>query len=179
MTEVSDEYLRILNGSKALLDKLLSGKTRRRQEALIKEHFPDTQTTDDIAEPYTVELKELRKDFDEFRRELKGNKLDDRLSADIQTLKSQDWTDEGIDKLKKLMLEREIPNIMDAAAVWEKRNPPAPQQPSIMAPTDWGFGRKTDDADITALFNDEDAWAEQEARKVCAEETIKKGQIIT
>ena len=29
--------------------------------------------------------------------------------------KDRDWTDEGIEKLKKLMVDREIPSIVDAA----------------------------------------------------------------
>src|SRR6516162_8542471 len=123
MVDVPEETLRVLNGSKALLDKLLSGKTRSRQEALIKEHYPETQTTADIAEPYVAEIKDLKKSFEDFKNEIKGNKLDDRLNTEIAELKSQDWTDEGIDKLKKLMIDREIPSIKDAAAVWEKRNP--------------------------------------------------------
>lgn len=179
MPEISDEQLRVLNGSKALLDKLLTGKTRRRQEQLIKEHFPDAQTTDDIAEPYTAEVKELKKAFEDFKTEFKGKTLDDRLEREIAQLKEQDWTDDGIEKLKKLMIEREIPSIIDAAAVWDRRNPPKPQEPSIMAPNDWGFGRKTDDEDTKLLWNDEDAWAEKEARRVWAEEAAKKGQIIT
>jgi len=183
MAEISEEQLRILQGSKALLDKLLvSSKTRRQTEALIKEHFPDTQTSDDFAEPYVAEVRGLRKDLDEFKKELKGNKLDDRLAADIVHLKTDsggNWTDDGIEKLKKLMIEREIPSILDAAAVWDKRNPPKPQEPSIMAPSDWGFGRKTEDKDLKLLWEDEDAWADQEARRVWAEEEAKKGQIIT
>jgi hypothetical protein len=48
-----------------------------------------------------------------------------------------------------------------------------------MQPSDWGFGRKTEDANTKLLWEDEDAWAEQEARRVWAEETAKKGQIVT
>jgi len=181
MPELSDEELRVLQGSKKLLDKMLgSPKTKRATEKLIKEHFPETQITDDIVEPVEKELQELRKDFKEFRDSLKGKELDSKLEKGVEYLKTErDFTDEGIEKLKKLMIEREIPSILDAAAVWEKRNPPKPQEPSIMAPTDWGFGRKTDDPDVKLLFEDEDAWAEKEARRAWAEETAKKGQIVT
>lgn len=180
MAEIDDNQLKLLNGSKALLDKLLSSpKTRRSTEKLIKEHYPETVISDDLAEPYLAEVKGLRKDFEDFRKDLQGNKLDERLANEIAELRDQDWTDDGIEKLKKLMIDREIPSIKDAAAVWEKRNPPKPQEPSIMAPTDWGFGRKTDDPDLKELFSDEDSWAEKEARKAWAEETAKKGQILT
>ncbi len=141
MAEISDENLRVLNGSKALLDKLLgSPKTRRQAEKLIKEHYPETVTSDDMAEPFVKEV---------------SGKVDD------------------------LMVEKEIPDIIVAADHWERQNPPKTQEPSIMAPSDWGFGKKTDDEDLKLLFSDEDAWAEKEARKAWAEETAKKGQILT
>ncbi len=185
MAEISDENLRVLNGSKALLDKLLgSPKTRRQAEKLIKEHYPETVTSDDMAEPFVKEVSgkvdDLSKEFKEFRKSLEGSKLDDKLSRDIQTLRAErDFTDEGIEKLKKLMVEKEIPDIIVAADHWERQNPPKTQEPSIMAPSDWGFGKKTDDEDLKLLFSDEDAWAEKEARKAWSEETAKKGQILT
>jgi hypothetical protein len=48
-----------------------------------------------------------------------------------------------------------------------------------MQPLDWGFGKKTDDPDLKMLFEDEDAWADKEARRAWSEETAKKGQILT
>jgi len=185
MVEINDEYARILNGSKALLDKLLqSPKTRRAAERLIKEHYPDTVISEDITEPYVKEMNEkvdgLTKEFKDFVKDFKGSKLDDKLARDIQTLKSErDWTDEGIEKLKKLMIDKEIPDIIVAADHYDRIHPPTKQGPSLMAPLDWGFGRKTEDPDMKLLFEDEDAWAEQEARKAWSEETAKKGQIIT
>ena len=185
MTEISDEQLRLLNGSKALLDKLLgSPKTRRAAEKLIKEHYPETVTSDDVAEPFIKEANEkidnLSKEFKDFIKDFKGKSLDDKLEREIAELKAeQDFTDDGIEKLKKLMIEREIPSIKDAAVIWNHKNPPQPQEPSIMQPLDWGFGRKTEDPDLKLLFEDEDAWADKEARRTWAEETAKKGQILT
>ena len=177
----SDEELRIMEGSKKLLDKMLgSPKTKRQTEKLIKEHFPETQISDDIIEPVSNEVKELRKELKEFRDGLKGKELDSKLEQGISYLKNErDFTEEGIEKLKKLMVEKEIPDIVVAADHWERQNPPKPQEPSIIAPTDWGFGRKSDDKDWNELFQDEDAWAEKEARRAWAEETAKKGQIVT
>ena len=185
MAEISDDQYKILSGSKALLDKLLgSPKTRRQTEKLIKDHYPETVTSDDVNEPFvkevTAKVDDLSKEFKEFRKSLEGKSLDDRLQRDIDYLmKEQDFTEEGIEKLKKLMVEREIPSMRDAAVLWNHSNPPKPQEPSIMQPSDWGFGRKTDDANLKLLFEDEDAWADQEARKVWNEETVKKGQILT
>src|SRR5215472_3296905 len=185
MTEVNDEYLKILSGSKALLDKLLhSLNDRRAAEKLIKEHYPETVISDDVSEPYVKEMNDkvdtLSKEFKDFVKDFKGSKRDDKLSRDIEILKSErDWTDEGIEKLKKLMIEKEIPDIIVAADHYDRQHPATSQRPSLMAPTEWGFGRKTEDPDMKLLFEDEDAWAEQEARKAWSEETAKKGQIIT
>ena len=181
MAEISDQELAVLRGSRALLDKLLSPKTRRKVEPLIKEHFPDeVVTTDDVMAPYTAEVSDLKKMFTEFVDGEKGKKLDDALSRDIESLKEKrSFTDEGIEKLKKYRVERQLPSIMDAADLWDHRNPPQQQEPSLISPTDWGFGRKTDDKDIELLFKDKDAWAEKEAQKAWNEESRKRGQIIT
>lgn len=185
MAEISDEQLRILNGSKALLDKLLSSpKTKRQVEKAIKEHYPETLTSEDVAEPYVKEFSEkvegLSKEFKEFVKDFKGKQLDDKLERDIQYLRAErDFTDDGIEKLKKLMVEKEIPDIVVAADHWERQNPPKVQETSILQPSDWGIGRKTEDPDLKLLFEDEDAWADKEARKAWSEETAKKGQILT
>jgi hypothetical protein len=180
MAEVPESELQILRGAKALHDKLLSGKTRRRQEALIKEVYPDTPTLDDITEPYRDEIKELRKEFKDYIDGERGKRLDTKLEKDIEFLRAErEYTEEGIERLKKLMIEKEIPDIVVAADHWERNQPRTSQEVSIMAPTDWGIGRKTDDPDLKLLFEDEDAWADKEARRAWAEETAKKGQIIT
>ena len=55
--EISEEEAKLLRGSKTLMDQLLkSPKTRRQAEKLVKELYPDTQTTDDIAAPYIERL---------------------------------------------------------------------------------------------------------------------------
>jgi hypothetical protein len=180
MPEISEDDLKVLKGSKVLLDKLLQGKTRRPAEKLIKEVYPETVTTDDLVDPYVSEIKEVRKELSDFIKAQQGEKLDSRLNRDISHLKSErDYTDEGIEKLKKMMVEKEIPDIIVAADHFERQHPPKQQEPSLISPTDWGFGRKTEDADLNLLFNDEDAWAEKEATKVWNEEARKRGQIIT
>lgn len=181
MAELSDEELRVLQGSKKLLDQMLTPKHRRKTQAIIKELYPDQVVTeDDIAAPYVERLDKLDEKLSKFIDGEKGKKLDDRLERDIAYLrKERDFTDEGIEKLKKLMVEKEIPDIVVAADHWERQNPPKSQEPSILAPTDWGFGRKSEDKDWNELFQDEDAWAEKEARRAWSEETAKKGQIVT
>ena len=180
MPEISDSELNVLKGAHALLDKMAKGKNRRQFERMVKEIMPEAQTTDDILEPTNEQIKALEDKFDKYVKDQEGRKLDNQLDSEIAELKSQrDWTDEGIEKLKKMMLERSIPSIKDAADLWEHRNPPKPQEPSLISPTDWGFGKKTDDKDVELLFKDEDAWAEKTAREVWSEEAKKRGQIVT
>jgi hypothetical protein len=76
------------------------------------------------------------------------------------------------------MIDRKIPHASDAAAVYEKMNPPKPtERPSGYGGTDWGFGRADkDDEDRKMLLHDEDAFAEQEARRFF-DELAKSNQI--
>ena len=177
--EMTAEEAKLLRGSKALMDKLLSPKTRREAEKLIKSHYPETTTTDDIVEPYVSEFREATKEFKDFVKSQRDGQIDSKFNQQLQQLKDQGYTDEGLEKIKKLMVDESLPNALAAAAYWEKLNPPKPAEPSAFAPTDWGFGRKSDDASITELFQDEDAWAEKEARRAWNEEVQKKGQILT
>ena len=179
--EMSAEEAKILRGSKALMDNLLkSPKTRRDAEKLVKTLYPETTTTDDLAEPYVKKIDGLEAKFDAFLKAQADEKLDSKFNQQLNELRTtRSYTEDGIEKIKKVMLDKGIPDAIAAADHWERQNPPTVNVESNFAPTDWGFGRKTDDKDLTLLFSDEDAWAEQEARKVWQEEAQKKSQIIT
>lgn len=181
MAEISDEELVELRGAQKLMSQLLkSPKTRTATEKAVKELYPETVTTDDVVAPYMEEIKGLRAEVKDFLKSQQDTQLDTKLNTQLNYLKSErEFTDDGIEKIKKFMVERSIPDAIDAADLWEKRHPPIQQEPSILAPTDWGFGRKTDDADLKLLFEDEDAWAEKEAGRAWAEETKKRGQFIS
>lgn len=180
MAEIEDGQLRVLQGAQSLLDKLLkSPKTRRATEKLIKEHYPETQTTDDLAAPYVEKLDGLEKKLDAFLKKNEDDKAESDFQGQLNQLRDRGYTDEGLEKIKKLMKEKTIPDAIVAADHYEKLNPPVQQQPSMLSPSDWGFGRKTDDKNLELLFKDEDAWAEQEARLAWDEEVRKKGQIVT
>jgi len=179
MVEMSEDEAKLLRGSKNLMDQLLkSPKTRRDAEKLIKTLHPEAVTTDDVAAPYIERIDELAKDFREFRKNFEGEKLDAKLNSQIQQLRDDGYTEEGITKIKEIMVKEQIPNAIAASKLWDKANPPPPPEPANFQPTDWGFGRKTDDKDLTLLFQDEDAWAEKEARLAWQEETAKN-RILT
>ena len=179
--EMTAEEAKVLRGSKALMDALLKNpKTRRDAEKLVKTLYPDTTTTDDLAEPYVKKIDGLEAKLDKFLKAQEDEKLDSKFNQQINELRTtRSYTDDGIEKIKKVMLEKGIPDAIAAADHWERQNPAPANVESNFAPTDWGFGRKTEDADMKLLFSDEDQWAEREARKVWQEEAQKKSQILT
>ena len=180
MIELSEEEVRVLRGSKALMDQLLkSPKTRQQAERLIKTLHPEAVTTDDVAAPYIERIDGLEKKLDAHFKKQTDDALDAKLNAQISQLREDGYTPEGIEKIKQIMVREQIPNAIAASKLWDRENPPKPQENSNFAPTDWGFGRKTDDVDLKLLFDDEDAWAEKEARKAWDEETRKSGRILT
>lgn len=180
LVEMTEEEAKLLRGSKVLMDQLLkSPKTKRTVEQEIKKLYPEAVTTDDIAAPYIERISGLESRLNKMVSDQQGERLDSKLNSQIQQLRDEGYTEEGIAKIKEIMVQEQIPNAIAASKLWDKANPPKPAENSNFAPTDWGFGRQTDDADAALLFKDEDAWAEREARKVWDEETKKKGQILT
>lgn len=179
--EMTNEEATSLRAARTLMDQMLkSPKTRREAEKLVKILHPDTTTTEDLAAPYLAEVREIAKEFRDFRKGVADEKLDSKLNQQLNELRTtRSYTEDGIEKIKKVMVEKSIPDAIAAADHWERQNPPTVNVESNFAPTDWGFGRKSDDADLNLLFSDEDAWAEREARRVWQEEAQKKSQIIT
>ncbi len=167
MAEIDDAALERLTKSQALLDELLrSPKTKRKTERAIKELHPETVISDDYDSDRDAKIDALAKKFDTFLDVQSTREQDTELNRAFDQLRGADWgySDDGIDKIKKIMVERKIPDPLAAAAYYEKMNPPPkPQQPSGFGGTSWGFGAKSDDADVKLLFEDEDAWAEKQA----------------
>lgn len=181
MPEFTEEQARVLLGSQKLLDSLLKNpKTKREAEKLVKTLHPDVVTTDDIAQPYVERMEATEKKLDAFLKKMEGDEAETKFASQITLLKNtRGFTDEGIDQVKKLMVEKSIPDAIVAADHWERQNPPKSQAPSTFSPANWGIGAETDDPDLKLLFKDPDAWAEREAKRAWDEEVAKKGQIIS
>ena len=153
MIEMSEDEARALKGSKALMDQLLKNpKTRRDTEKLVKTLYPETTITDDIAAPYVEDIKELRTEFKAFLKSQEDQKIESKFNGQLQQLRDQGYTEDGLDKIKKLMVDESLPNALAAAAYYEKQHPPEPMEPSALSPSDWGFGAPTDDEDTKLLF---------------------------
>ena len=180
IVEMTAEEAKLLRGSKTLMDRLLKDpKTRRQAEGLVKQLYPEAVTTDDVAAPYIERIDGLEKKLDKYFKEQEGKELDTRLNSQIAQLREDGYTEEGIEKIKEIMVKEQIPNAIAASKLWDKANPPKPAENSNFTPSNWGFGHKTEDGDLKLLFEDEDAWAEKEARKAWDEETRKSGRILT
>jgi hypothetical protein len=178
MPEISAEEWQVASGARALLDKLLkSPKTQLATQRLIKSAVPDVQIETVEDNPIYTELQETRSTLRELQKSLEESAIDSKLEREFDKLRSQGFTDDGIEAVKKLMVDRKIPHASDAAAVYEKMNPPKPTDRPSGYGTDWGFGRKQEgDEDRNLLLQNEDAFAEQEARRFFDE--LAKGNQI-
>jgi hypothetical protein len=175
---IDDERAQVLEGANRLMDQLLTNpKTKHVVERAIKEIHPAVVTDADRAQPLIAAITNVNKKVDQTINYLRSKELDGALGAQFDKVKTDyGFTDEGIDELKKFMIAEKIPQAEAAAALWQRRHPPAPPQaPSLFAPQEWGFGRVGTDEDRKLLWTNEDAWAEKQARKVLEE--IAKGQL--
>lgn len=165
MPEMSDDEFKVLRGSKALLDELLkSPKTKRDAEKLVKTLHPETVITEDHEAPLQNRIKALEDELAADRKKASDAAVDGMLGREFEALKSEGFTEEGIEEVKGIMVERKIASPADAAAIWHKRHPPKPQEPSnILPPSGWGFGAATEDEDRKLLYKDEDAWLDKVA----------------
>src|SRR5215831_3524545 len=165
MAEVNDTDLARMLRAQKLVDELLrSPQTKRKFERTIKEIDPTFVGSDDFDEPIREEIKAIGDKLDSFLERHKTSEEDAKLEAAFSQLRTDGgFTDEGIDKIKKIMVDRNVADPFAAAAYYEKHNPPpAPQRPSSFNGLGWGFGAKTDDEDAKLLFDDEDAWTDKQ-----------------
>jgi hypothetical protein len=165
--QLDEQQARILQGSKNVLDKMLQNpKTKYQAERLIKENFPDATTTVDRAAPFINRMNTIEAKLDTFIKGETDTRADARMNAAFDVLRGKpyNFTFEGIEKIKEVMVKEKIANPLAAAAWWEKQNPPTPQEPSVFAPNSWGFNAFDDkDESSKLLWKDEDRWAEVEA----------------
>jgi hypothetical protein len=174
--ELSDEQYAILNGAHKLMDQIATNpKTQHQFQALAKTVHPEIVTDADKAAPLINAVRQVNAKVDQVTNYLRAQQIDGRLNDGFSQLRQAGYTDEGIDKIKQLMVKEKIPNPQAAAAYWEKLNPPAISEPSMFTPSDWGFGQASDDADLKLLWGNEDKWAEKETARVLKE--FSKGRL--
>lgn len=171
--EVDETELSILRGAHKLLDQLTaSPKTRRQFQSAVKQLYPATVTDEDRVNeaPEVQRLNKLEKTVTDFLETQKRRDDDNETTAAFGRLRDGGYTEEGITKIKQLMVDRKIADPEAGAALFDKINPATQLPPSGFMPTNWNFGAMADsEADTKLLFENEDAWAEREAMKVIRE----------
>lgn len=179
MVEIADaELSRLLGADKLLKELVTSPKTKKSAQkdiaSLHPEFTPDPETfTKDEISKIVEESLELSKSAE--KKAKIEQDFQEKLNSYRLSEKNPDgYTDEGITKILELMKERTIPDVDAAVLLFEKLNPGKPEYPSGYTPTGWNFGHaEKDDTDRKLLFENEDAWLDQEARKVWEEERRK------
>jgi molecular chaperone GrpE (heat shock protein) len=118
----------------ALHNQLLNDpKTRKSYLKQIKEKFPTTAIPEiDAAAPVENDMAELKAELQKLRQELKEEKQDNKVLGRFNELKSQrGYTDEGLENIKKLMVEKSIADPEAAADHFDRINhKPQPVEPS-------------------------------------------------
>lgn len=117
----------------ALHNALISDpKTRKQTLKLIKQKFPDATIPEiDAAAPVETELGELRKMVTDLTATIKNEREDAKIAGRFDTLKSsRGYTDEGLQGIQKLMVEKSIADPEAAADHYDRINyKPEPIQP--------------------------------------------------
>lgn len=188
MAEIDDDKLLLLQRSHDVLMKLNGDpNTRPLLERGIKHHFPDVVTEEEAAArmvapqiekfqtevvaPLADELKALRESREQQRAQQTEAELN---SAFSEIRRSRGFTDEGIEAVKKLMVDRSIADPHAAAALFAEQNQPAPQDAPGWTPSHWNIDQTVTDFDLKGLFENEDAWGDRMAAKALNE--IRVGQ---
>lgn len=162
-----DTELKKAKPSHALLEKLGGNpKTRIGVQRLIKEIEPDRIIPElDAAQPVLDELKALRdqiaaKDKAETEKEEKRAKEAEeretslRLESGRSLLRSKGYQKEGIEKIEKLMVDRNLPDFDAAMALFERDQPKDhPAIPSNLNRSWDLFGPAEEDKDATAAVS--------------------------
>lgn len=167
MPDISDAEYRQLAAARTLLGTMAQRPdTKRATERIIKHLIPQYTTSDEHQMPIIEEVARTSKKVDKLVQDYENSKIDEGLKQSFQRLSDAGFTEDGIGEIKKLMIDRRIPDPEAAAALWEKKQAPRSQVPSALAPARWNFGGSPgDDKDLELLWKDEDAWADREAIK--------------
>jgi hypothetical protein len=149
LVEVDSDELSNFKAAYDLQNTLFNGKSKRSYEKVLKEQFGDKiQTTDDLAATYTAPI---RKELDELKakeRKREEDVQDAELKAAFDRLKSErQFTDEGIQAIQRIMIEKKIPDVEAAADHWERKNPPKVAESNGFRDTGWNFDEKDSEAD--------------------------------
>lgn len=178
----AEQYMRGM----ALLQKLDGDpRTKPLLEDAVKIHFPEVTTERETLErqvtpllkPFQETLEKVNQRFeaeDAAKAAAAEKATEAKLASAFQTLAGQGYTEEGIGKIKQLMVDNGIADAFAAAALFDKQNPPAALESSYQ-PQTWDLGAGHAPAQsMEALFKDPDSWADKQVGIVLNEERAKR-----
>src|ERR1700675_559658 len=164
--EITEQQFKEDKNLRETVQKLLADpKAGPMVEQALKLVMPNAATPrldrqNQIQEPINAALKEvadlkaeMKKDKDEREKNEKLAAMGAKIEADKAKLRRDGWTEEGIKGVEKQMEDSGIIDVMDAAAIFEKKHPP--QQPVMPSGTGaWNFmeGIGDGEADLKKLI---------------------------
>jgi hypothetical protein len=176
---IDEAQLNAMQAASKLLEQINSDpKTRPLLTKAIKAHYPNTRTDEDVAEevarPYIEKVEATASKLEEMFSKMAEREARDsesralsQLDSSFSRLKSTyGYNDEGIDKIKALMVDRSIPDPEAAAALFERQNPKPTETRSSWEPDSWNLREDAVAVDVQGLFADPDRWADKEVGKI-------------
>lgn len=152
------------NEAKALLGKLLKdSSTRKATLKAIKKVSPETAIPElDADDALDERFAAMQAELDKERKLREDAELDKRLASERGKLRSAGYTDEGITAVEDIMQKEHIASHEAAAALFEKRNPPAQVKPSY-TPPGFTFTNKELPVSEDLLHSNPERWMEEMA----------------
>jgi len=148
----TNENYKILQG---IFEKMMSPEAKADFEPVFKKHVnPNYVTDSERAKPHVDPLLKRLEAIDKKLEGLDNDKIDAEFAKKFARLKElYGVTDDGLETIKKFMVERRIADPEDAWFAWKGREPAAPSLPSGMQPSSWGFDAQ-DNEDSKAIWSD-------------------------
>lgn len=184
--EIEQSELEELARSRILINKLsASPDAKRHLERSIKTLMPEVETEEDVfnraAAPHVETIKSLQEQLAATNKRLDDDAKARREDAEqrettsaFNALRQAGYQEDGIEKIKAIMVDRKIADPEAAAALFDRLNPPPAQEAAGWEPDAWDLTPKgMDEKSMKLLFDNEDRWADNEVSKVINEERRK------
>lgn len=188
MAEIPDAELASLRAAQELLAQMNNNpEARALLEASAKKVRPELETEADVAarlsKPLVEALDATKAELAELKTSLATKEQTAAEQADVQAtdaafqrLSGAGYTEDGITKIKGLMVDRKIADPEAAAALFDKMNPPAAAEQPGWSPTAWSLeSTASQGVDTKALFQDTDRWADNQVGEVLRD--IRRGNV--
>lgn len=173
--EIEESDLKTLANARKLVDDLYNdGKLGMKFKKLLKEKDPSFNIPEiDAAAPHVERLDKMEQTITDLRQQLTNERQDSDLSRSFAAVRREfNLTEEGMDLVKKTMLERKNPDARAVAALLLHEQPPAPVTPNGIGTRVGFFDHSTEDEknELQQIVSDPDGWFDRTAAKVIAEE---------